>query len=324
MMSPHLLSVLRQLSSETFLSGEAIARSLGCSRATVNNAIREAIDGGVHIHAVHGRGYRLAGPLSWLVCDRLAETLSRYEVALRCHDQIASTNADLMAWAQSGAPHRAVVTAEWQSQGRGRRGRVWHAGLGRGLMFSLLWRSSRPAAELSGLSLAVGVLLVETLHGLGVSGARVKWPNDILVDGAKLAGVLIELSGDVLGPSSAVIGVGINVDGGNELTSHLGQPVTDLRQQIGVVDRNHLLATLVLGLVEGLARFEEQGFRAFQAAWQACHAHQDREVSILPGQGEPIFGRAQGVDEYGALLLETSSGLRRFHSGEVSLRSVGP
>ncbi len=324
MMSPHLLGVLRQLSPETFLSGEAIAKRLVCSRATVNNAIREAIEGGVPIHAVHGRGYRLASPLTWLSCESLSEALSRSGVALRCHDQVASTNADLMAWAQSGAPHRAVVTAEWQSQGRGRRGRAWHAGLGRGLMFSMLWRSGRPAAELSGLSLAVGAMLVETLQELGLDGARVKWPNDILVDGAKLAGILIELAGDMLGPSSAIIGVGINVDGGKDLAAQVGQPITDLRQHIGIVDRNRLLQTLVLGLDAGLARFEEQGFAAFQAAWQACHAHQDREVAILPGQGDAIVGRARGVDEHGALLLETGAGLRRFHSGEISLRTVEP
>lgn len=323
-MSPQLFGVLRQLSHKDFLSGEAIAKRLGCSRATVNNAVQEAIAGGVPIHAVHGRGYRLARHLSWLECDSLAEHFSVSGMTLRCLDQLVSTNAELMEWAQSGAPHRAVVTAEWQSQGRGRRGRTWHAGLGRGLMFSMLWRSGRPAAELSGLSLAVGAVLVEALQGLGLAGARVKWPNDILVDGAKLAGVLIELTGEMQGPSAAIIGVGINVDGGRELTEQVGQAVTDMRQHIDVVDRNRLLQTLVLGLDAGLARFEAHGFAAFQDAWQACHAHQDRDVTMLPAQGEPIVGRARGVDENGALLLETSSGLQRFHSGEVSLRMVEP
>lgn len=324
MMSPQLLGVLRQLSHETFISGEVIARRLNCSRATVNNTIREAIAGGVPIHAVHGRGYRLASQLSWLDGGKLVDALARRGMVLRCFDHVPSTNAHLMDWAQNGAPHRAVVTAEWQSEGRGRRGRTWHAGLGSGLMFSLLWRSGRPAAELSGLSLAVGVVLVKTLRGLGLAHAGVKWPNDILVDDAKLAGVLIELTGDMLGPSTAIIGVGVNVQGGEALTGQVGQPVTDLRRHLGVVSRTDIFLDLVSGLDAGLTLFEERGFSAFQEAWQDCHVHQDREVMIHSGKGEAIPGHARGVDEHGALLLETATGLLRFHSGEVSLRAVAP
>lgn len=324
MISSPLLDVLRQLSHEHFVSGPAIARRLGCSRATVNNAIRGAQAAGVTIHAVHGRGYRLAGAASWLDFARLGDAFAARGMAFRGFEQVASTNAHLMQWAQDAAPHRAVVTAEWQSQGRGRRGRTWLAGLGGGLMFSLLWRSGRPAAELSGLSLAVGVALAQRLQARGLAEARVKWPNDILVQGAKLAGVLIELAGDMLGPSTAVIGVGVNVAGGAALSSQVGQPVTDLARYLGPVDRNQLLLDLVAGLDAGIARFEAGGFAVFQADWQACHAHQNQEVLIHLGQGEPVRGRALGVDEQGALLLETEAGLRRFHSGEVSLRPVEP
>lgn len=324
MMPPHLLAVLRQLSHEVFVSGETVARQLGCSRATVNNTIRQAIAAGVPVHAVHGRGYRLASPLTWLEADRLSEALARRGMALRCFDQVPSTNAHLMDWARDGAPHRAVVTTEWQSQGRGRRGRTWQAGLGSGLMFSVLWRSGRPAAELSGLSLAVGVALVKTLRGLGLAGAGVKWPNDILVGEAKLAGVLIELTGDMLGPSTAIIGVGVNVADGAALSEQVGQPVTDLRRHLGPVRRSEVFLELVAGLDDGLALFEARGFAAFQEDWQACHVHQDREVLIHAGSGEPVPGHARGVDAQGALLLETASGLRSFHSGEVSVRAVAP
>lgn len=324
MMPPQLLAVLRQLSHEDFISGEVIARRLNCSRATVNNTIREAIAGGVSIHAVHGRGYRLASHFTWLDAERLMDALARQGMTLRYFDHVPSTNTYLMDWVRLGAPHRAVVTAEWQSEGRGRRGRTWHAGLGAGLMFSLLWRSRRPAAELSGLSLAVGVALVKTLRGLGLAGAGVKWPNDILVEGVKLAGVLIELAGDMLGPSTAIIGVGMNVQDSDALTGQVGQPVTDLRLHLGMVSRTEILLDLLSGLDAALALFEERGFPAFQDDWQAYHVHQDREVTIQSGQDEPAMGRARGVDQHGALLLETATGLRRFHSGEVSLRAVAP
>ena len=215
-----------------------------------------------------------------------------------------------------------MAIAEWQTHGRGRRGRTWLAPLGNGLAFSLLWRSGRPAAELSGLSLAVGVSLVGALNGLGLMQAKVKWPNDIIVDGAKLAGVLIELSGDMLGPSAAVIGVGINLHGGDELSQFVGQAVTDISSHLDQVNRNEVFVTLLTALDEGLARFEHAGFAAFREEWNICHAFHECTVDVLIGQGERITGLAKGVDELGALLLETQGGLRRFHSGEVSLRGV--
>lgn len=323
------LPVVRQLSTENFRSGEAIARQLNCSRASVHNAIRAAQLAGLDVHAVHGRGYRLAAPISWLDAARLGTEFARRGITLQWHDQLASTNASLLHWAAHAAPQRSLVCAEWQGQGRGRRGRSWQSGLGDGLTFSYLWRSARPAAQLSGLSLAVGVALVEGLRAFGLIHAQVKWPNDILIGGAKLAGVLIELasdslSNDVLAPCSAVIGIGLNLRGGVALTESVGQPVTDVETHLGVVDRNALLLTLVDALDAALSRFEQSGFAAFHDAWHVCHAHQALPVSLQPGQGEAISGVMLGVDAQGALLLQTPDGIRTFHSGEVSLRVLTP
>lgn len=316
------LDVLRLLSHQDFVSGEQIARSLGCSRATIHNAIQAANEVGVVVHAVQGRGYRLAGPLDWLKPTSFTERLEAAGFHFHYFDRLPSTNTYLLDESRKGAPHRTVALAEWQTQGRGRRGRTWLAPLGNGLAFSLLWRSGRPAAELSGLSLAVGVALVGGLQHLGLMQARVKWPNDVVVRGAKLAGVLIELSGDMLGPSAAVIGVGINLQGGDELSQSVGQPVTDLSSQLGRVNRNEVFVALLTALDEGLARFEHEGFAAFREEWNLCHAYGERAVDVLTGQGERITGVAKGVDEMGALLLDTRDGLRRFHSGEVSLRGI--
>lgn len=315
--------VLRELSHLQFVSGEAVARRLGCSRATVSNAIRAAAQAGLPVHAVHGRGYRLARPVSWLDPVALRATFARRGIEFRFFDQLASTNAHLLAWAQEGAPHRALVCAEWQSRGRGRRGREWHAGLGGALTFSLLWRSPRAASRLAGLSLAVGVILTRVLRDMGLAAAMVKWPNDIQVGEGKLAGVLIELAGDVLGPSSAVIGVGINAHGGDELSHRLGREISDLGAHLGPRDRNALLLAATDALDEGLARFEAEGFAAFRDEWQACHAHQGRLVELLQADGAIIAGRALGVDEQGALLLEMDGATRAFHSGELSLRAAG-
>jgi len=313
--------VLKLLSPEEFVSGEVIARNLGCSRATVNNALHDAQAAGVVVHAVPGRGYRLARPLNWFDVPGLQRVLQARGMHLQYFQSLPSTNSYVLRQAQSGEGlHKSVVLAEQQTEGRGRRGRTWLAEPGAGLTFSLLWCSSRPAVELSGLSLAVGVMLVQGLRRLGLAQVAVKWPNDIVLGGAKLAGVLIELAGDMLGPSAAVIGVGLNVRGGEALTREVGQAVTDLAAHLGEVDRNQVLLTVLAALDEGLAQFERAGFAAFHADWEACHAFHGEQVTVLTALGERITGQSVGVDAHGALLLATASGVQRFHSGEVSLR----
>ncbi|MEW6679114.1 MAG: biotin--[acetyl-CoA-carboxylase] ligase [Pseudomonadota bacterium] len=321
-MSIRLLEALRLLSNENFVSGAHLAARLGCSRASIHNLLKGADALGLDIHAVQGRGYRLAQSVDWLDADFLVRHLRPLGMGPQVFDRLPSTNTHLMDAARTGAQHRTVVIAELQTEGRGRRGRSWLAPAGRGLTFSLLWRSSRPAAELSGLSLAVGFMLVSALRDLGVAGAEVKWPNDILVAGAKLGGVLIELSGEMQGPSAAVIGVGLNVRGADDIGGQVGQAVTDLAAHGVQRSRNEVLVALLQGLNAGLARFEQVGFPGFLPGWNLCHAFHGQDVALLTGQGERIVGRVEGVDESGALLLRTVSGLGRFHSGEVSLRGM--
>ena len=321
-MNPQLLDVVRAFSHEQFRSGEEVARGLRISRASVHNAVHEAESLGLRIQAVRGRGYRLAHPVTWLDAVWLGKSMMPLGVHIQLLPVLDSTNAQLMRQAQAGAAHKSLLAAEWQSKGRGRRGRTWLTGLGGGLMFSLLWRFNRSAGELSGLSLVVGLGLAQALRDLGLARASVKWPNDILVDGAKLAGVLIELTGDMLGPNAAIIGVGINVLGVASQGFELGQAVTDLSEHlpVGRLDRNDLLLKVVSRLSGLLTRFDVEGFAPFLRDWEAMHAHQGQTVYLFTAMGERIAGQAIGVDEDGALLLATQAGLRRFHSGEVSLR----
>lgn len=323
-MTPQLLDVLRQLSHEVFRSGEDVARQLRISRASVHNAVREAEALGLRVQAVRGRGYRLAWPVTWLDAGTFSPSLFTLGVRSRLEREVDSTNDHLMARAPSGEPHKSMVVAEWQGKGRGRRGRVWLAGLGGGLTFSLLWRFNRPVSELSGLSLVVGLSLARVLREAGAARASVKWPNDILLDEAKLAGVLIELAGDMLGPSAAVIGVGVNVLGIDVLRAQVDQSVTDLSEHLPVasLDRNALLLAMVTRLNADLERFDAVGFAPFRPEWEALHAHQNRRVRVFNGLGEAADGEAVGVDAAGALLLATERGLQRFHSGEVSVREA--
>lgn len=319
----NLFRVLRALSGEEFRSGEAVAKRLGISRASVHNAVRQAQSLGVDIYSVRGRGYRLVYPHSWLEADQVQDALGGLGYLVHWFEQIDSTNGRLMAMGQAGAEHKTVLTTEWQTGGKGRRGRVWLSPLGGGLAFSLLWRFNRTASDLSCLSLAVGLGLVRALRHIGLVTAQLKWPNDILLDGRKLAGILIELQGEALGPSMAVIGVGVNVRLPDDLRGRIEQPVVDLVEGLGAaVNRNHLLVECLSHLHEVLEHYEREGFAGLRAEWEASHAFHGREARMIAPQGESWSGRVAGIDEAGALLLDTDAGRRRFYSGELSLRGV--
>jgi BirA family biotin operon repressor/biotin-[acetyl-CoA-carboxylase] ligase len=315
-------SVLKLLSSDEFRSGEEISRELGVSRASIHNLVARAREFGVDIQAVRGKGYRLAERYSWLEPGRLADPMTRAGYQLLLHDQVSSTNSLLLDMAQQGQSHKSILATEWQSQGRGRRGRTWWAPLGSGLTFSLLWRFQRPLTALSGLSLAVGLALARGFRTLGVDGVAVKWPNDILVQGRKLAGILIETHGDMLSAATAVIGIGINVRSVADAPEAMGfQPIA-VEDALGrQPDRNEVLLHLLAELDTVLKTFDSVGFAPFVDEWDALHAWQNQPVRVLGAGGQPILeGVALGVDETGVLRLNTTDGIRLVHSGEVSLR----
>ena len=318
-------SVLKRLADGDFHSGEALARGLDISRASVWNAVRDLETTGIEVYKVHGRGYRLPYPVTLLdraaVERHLGTNASRFTLDVR--DTVDSTNSRLLERAAAGTPGGTVIAAEWQSGGRGRLGRPWHAGVGEALTFSLLWRSARGAGALSGLTLAVGVALARALAAAGAGSVALKWPNDVLWRGAKLAGVLTELQGDALGPTAVVIGVGINVRLSEATRARIGQAAADLETACGVApDRNRLLAGVLDELDRLLEAFGRAGFASLRDEWQRRHAQQGRRVTLTLPDGTRRSGRARGVAEDGALLLETRGGTQRFHSGEVTLRAA--
>jgi BirA family biotin operon repressor/biotin-[acetyl-CoA-carboxylase] ligase len=242
------------------------------------------------------------------IAAALGPLASRFDVDVV--DECTSTNTLLLARAES-SPSGAVLVAERQSAGRGRMGRQWHAGADASLTFSLLWKLPRGVLP-AGLSLAVGVAIAEALHDFGVDGVALKWPNDILRHGRKLAGVLIELSG-----SSAVIGIGINLRLPADLPDEVRQNAAALDQ---AVDRNELLARLLAALHGVLADFGSGGFVALRDRWSALNAYAGVPVRVLSEFSVPVEGICMGVDVDGALLLETAVCVQRIISGDVSLR----
>ncbi len=313
--------VLKLLSPDEFRSGEAISGEMGISRASVHNRVAQARGLGVVIQAVRGKGYRLAERYSWLEPERLAVALAPSGYQVLVHEQVDSTNSLLLNLAQEGQPHKSVLAAEWQAQGRGRRGRTWLAPLGSGLTFSLLWRFQRPLTALSGLSLAVGLALARGFRALGIEAVRLKWPNDILLDGRKLAGILIETHGDMLSAATAVIGIGVNVRWAMAATDAMDfQPIAMADVLGDHLDRNEVLVHLLSQLDTVLKAFDQTGFAPLAEEWQRLHIWQNRPVRVIGGGHIRMEGVALGVDEAGALRLDTANGIRLVHSGEVSLR----
>jgi BirA family biotin operon repressor/biotin-[acetyl-CoA-carboxylase] ligase len=317
--------ILRLLADGKFHSGEDLARHFGVTRATVWNALQQAEQLGVRLYSVRGRGYCLPEPVRFVEAERVLAMLGvqRDKFALEIHDQIDSTNSYLMRQAAAGARSGTCAVALLQTDGRGRRGRSWQARLGDSLTFSVLWRFDGGAGALSGLSLAVGVALVRALHAVGADGIALKWPNDVLHDGGKLAGILIELQGDMDGPSAAVIGIGLNLRLSADLRRGIDQPAAGLRDILtDLPPADELLGVLLYHLAEVLQAFERDGFSALREEWAASHAYHAQPVRMLMPDGRAIEGTVADVAADGGLLLDVGGSVQRFSAGEISMRGV--
>ncbi|GAA0699392.1 bifunctional biotin--[acetyl-CoA-carboxylase] ligase/biotin operon repressor BirA [Marinobacterium maritimum] len=316
-----LLSVL---GDGAFHSGSELGRELGISRSAVWKHMQRLQELGLEVYSVKGRGYRLPGGVDLIDADRLRERLLAGSLverlaAVEVTIETDSTNAQGLQALQQGV-HSGLFVAEYQHAGRGRRGRQWLSPLASSLCFTLAWRFNTGVAALEGLSLAVGLALQQALAELGVEQVGLKWPNDLLVDNAKLAGILIELSGDAAGECQVAIGVGLNVALPEGLAEQLDQPCIDLQALGFKGDRTELLATLVRQLVQVLQRFESGGFAQLRPAWEAANVFQGRPVRLISG-AHTFEGICLGVTDQGGLRLQTDKGQEVFHGGEVSVRA---
>jgi BirA family biotin operon repressor/biotin-[acetyl-CoA-carboxylase] ligase len=321
---PLTFALLRCLADGEFRSGENLAQQFGVTRTTVHNALQEVEQFGLTLHSVRGRGYQLVTPLEWLDDARIAADLgdARGQLHIEILDHAASSNALLLQRSAQGAASGTVLAVEWQTAGRGRLGRIWHSGLGDALTFSLLWRFESGLAALSGLSLAVGLAMMRALRELGVADAGLKWPNDVLLNGGKLAGILLEAQGDMLGPSAVVIGIGLNFRLSEQARERIDQSASDLGSLPQPPGRNRVLAVSLKHLQRMLQEFSAHGFAAMRAEWEEHHAFQHKAVRILLPDATVVSGTVLGVTDDGALRLRTEQGERVFNAGDVSLRGA--
>ena len=317
--------LLNLLSDGEFHSGEALGASLGVSRMAVWKHLKALREMGVDLTVVRGKGYCLPSSLELLDRDRIlaaatpasAASLAGIEVFL----EVDSTNNRLREQALNGAPSGTVCVAETQLAGRGRRGRSWVSPFAANLYLSLLWRSATGATALGGLGLVTGIALLRALRSCGIEGAGLKWPNDILVGDAKLAGVLIDVVGESNGPCIVIVGIGVNVCMPQDEATAIDQQWTDLQQLSGdgCLSRNILAARTLDELMPAMETFDAEGLPPFLDEWQQSDVLRGRKVDLtLPN--ETITGTACGIDDVGALLVDTGHGRRRFLSGDVSVR----
>ena len=306
-------------------SGTELAQSLAISRAAVWKHIRGLETLGLAVSALPGRGYRLLSPVEWLSEPAIRADLSPMAAellgSLELHDSLDSTNSHLLRRAQQGAVTGTVCLAETQQAGRGRIGRDWISPFGANLYLSVLWRYEDPA-QVSGLSLAVGVAVVRALEALGLPGISLKWPNDLLWEGAKLGGILLEVAGEAHGQCVVVIGLGLNRHVPATAAAAIDQPWTDLGRigESAPPAKNALVTALLNELLPLLRDYSGQGLRPYLAEWRAVHAHTGQPATLLVGDAR-IDGHIVDVTEEGLLLLEDQDGrLRQFASGDVRLR----
>lgn len=322
------MELLRLLADGALHSGEELAAALGVSRAAVWKRLQQLEEWGIALEARPGSGYRLEAPLDLLDAARIESRLPQAARAalreLEVHESLASTSDRLLAAGPPPPGRLDACLAEFQSAGRGRRGRPWVAPFASGLCLSVGWSFRDAPAALGALSLAAGVASLRALGRLGIRGLKLKWPNDLLAGDAKLGGILIDLRGEAAGPAHVVVGIGINVRltrAARERLAAEGVSVADLAALGEAPRRNELAAVLVAELAQALVEFGARGFAAFLEEWEAADALAGRPVRVVQG-GEPIEGLARGVDGDGALLLDVDGARRRIHSGEVSVRPV--
>ena len=309
-------------------SGDDLGKLLGVSRTAVWKQLKKMEGLGISLESIKGRGYRIPGGLDLLSEEQVRATLSaetsQLIAGLELANVVDSTNSMAMTHAAAVTSGKAYVcSAERQLAGRGRRGRNWVSPYAANLYLSVVWEFAGGAAALEGLSLAVGVAVVEALQVAGISGVQLKWPNDVLHSGRKLAGILLEVTGDAAGPCQVIVGIGLNVRMGEVAGDDVGQPWTDISLLTPEPpSRSELLALLLNKLMPLLSGFERQGFSAYRGRWLELDAYAGRDVKITLGQ-DIVLGRATGVDSSGAVIVETAAGRRTFNGGEVSLRSLG-
>lgn len=312
------MALIRVLADGQRHSGQQLGQQLGISRAAVHKYMQRLRSWGLEIHSSSGIGYQLSQPLQLLDAELIQRQAGAQTVTVL--SMVDSTNQvllDKLTTLRSGE----CCVAEYQTAGRGRRGRKWFSPFGTNLYLSMYWCLPQGPAASVGLSLVVGVTIAEVLRQTGAQSVNVKWPNDLYLHDRKLAGILVELTGKTGDAAHLVIGAGVNLLMCQAACGVLDQPWISLQEAGIAVDRNQLTVQLIQALRGALRTFEQEGLTPFVQRWQRLDNFIDRPVKLLLGE-RSVTGIARGIDSQGALLLEQDGVITSWNGGEISLRSA--
>lgn len=310
------LKLVSLLADGEFHSGEQLGNSLSMSRAAVNKHIQNLKSWGLNIYTLTGKGYSLLAPIQLLNEKKILSYLN--QPSLSVIPVIDSTNQYLIDRMDQLSSGDACI-AEYQQEGRGRRGRKWFSPFGANLYLSMYWCLEQGSVAAMGLSLVIGIVMAEVIQSLGVSGVRVKWPNDLYLHDRKLAGILVEFKGRIGEAAQVVMGAGVNLVMRTEGTLEINQDWINLQEAGIEIDRNELVAKIINSLRKALLIFERDGLIPFILRWESLDNFMNRPVKLLIGERE-VHGISRGIDKHGGLLLEQNGEIKSWFGGEISLR----
>ena len=328
-LSVTLVSLIQILRDGGIHSGESLGKKLGVSRAAIWKQLNRLKQQGIPFETIKGQGYRVPNGLDLLdikdIKDALPQSIGHLVKEIIYSPIVTSTNQILLdRIRQQQYAHQVVCVTEMQTAGRGRRGRSWESPFAGNLYLSLAWQFEQGIAALEGLSLVVGLAIYRALSKLNIQ-VGLKWPNDLLYQGKKLGGVLIEISGDVSGECFVVIGIGLNIKMPHSSGEKIDQPWIDLQTIVRFngltphLNRSALVALILEQLMPMLDHFASSGFAPFRREWQAVHVYHGKSVTLTSGSRQ-VTGKVLGVNDNGALRLQTRNGEQLLVGGEISLR----
>lgn len=316
-----LNNILRLLADGQFHSGEELGEALGVSRAAVWKQLKKLDELGIPYSSVKGKGYRLQDAIELLDQDlirrRLTQRLDILDVLL----DVDSTNTWLFQRAADHMGKRYAVLAEKQVAGRGRRGRHWVSPFGKNIYLSLLVSFSGGLAALEGLSLMTAIAVERALARLGIEGIGLKWPNDVYANGKKLAGILLEVTGEYSSHCQVVIGIGLNLSLSDDDAARIEQPWAELRSLKPGLSRNQVAAAVLDELLQAVDEFQRDGFAPYQQYWAGRDIYMNKEVRIIAANNEKR-GVVKGVNRKGELMLHSERGMEVINAGEISVRAA--
>jgi BirA family transcriptional regulator, biotin operon repressor / biotin---[acetyl-CoA-carboxylase] ligase len=315
--------ILSILADGRFHSGEDLGAKLFVSRSAIWKKIRNLQRLGMEIYSVKGKGYRINNPVELLDKKKILSLLDKNTVPLlgnlTVHSLINSTNQYLLEKLNDPAFHKHVSLAEYQTAGRGRRGNKWISPFASGISMSVAWHFNNPPEPVAGISLGAGVAVLRMLQKLGINGAGVKWPNDIYYAGCKLGGTLVEIQAESEGPFNVIIGIGINYSF-PAIDKGIDQPWIDIaRIQQPIPSRNLIVAKLIAELFQLLQQADKTGFGSVIEEWRSYDCMQGRTATLILPDTQ-VTGQVIGVDDSGALLISMNNRIKKFNSGEISLK----